>query len=217
MKKYIAFQQKLIDEGLVDTKIPNWSDEWNRSLNDGTIASLTIGAWMPVNLMSGAPDQKGNWRVAQLPQWKEGENASAEDGGSAWAITKQSKNPGAAWKWIDFITHGKGAQISADTGTFPSLKKILKSGSFIDPNTASNRKTNEYFGGQNVNKTLSEAAQRPTQIFQYLPYNPYAQSMYGDYISKAYSRQMTLEKAMDSYARALAEHGTQEGYKVTVK
>lgn len=217
MKKYIAFQQMLIDEGLVDTKIPNWSDEWNRSLNDGTIASLTIGAWMPVNLMSGAPDQKGNWRVAQLPQWKEGENASAEDGGSAWAITKQSKNPGAAWKWIDFITHGKGAQISADTGTFPSLKKILKSSSFVDPNTASNRKTNEYFGGQNVNKTLSEAAQRPTQIFQYLPYNPYAQSMYGDYISKAYSKQMTLEKAMDSYARVLAEHGTQEGYKVTVK
>ena len=41
--------------------------------------------------------------------------------------------------------------------------------------------------------------------------------MYGDYISKAYSRQMTLEKAMDSYARVLAEHGTQEGYKVTVK
>ena len=112
---------------------------------------------------------------------------------------------------------GKAHRSQQIRGHSPSLKKILKSGSFIDPNTASNRKTNEYFGGQNVNKTLSEAAQRPTQIFQYLPYNPYAQSMYGDYISKAYSRQMTLEKAMDSYARALAEHGTQEGYKVTVK
>ena len=27
--------------------------------NDGTLASLTIGAWMPINLMTGAPDQAG--------------------------------------------------------------------------------------------------------------------------------------------------------------
>ncbi len=47
MKKYIDFQQKLIDEDLIDTKTANWSDDWNRELNDGTIASLTIGGWMP--------------------------------------------------------------------------------------------------------------------------------------------------------------------------
>ena len=35
MKKYIEFQQKLIDEDLVDTKIANWSDDWNRALNEG--------------------------------------------------------------------------------------------------------------------------------------------------------------------------------------
>ena len=86
MKKYIEFQQKLIDEDLIDTKTANWSDDWNRELNDGTIASLTIGGWMPINLMNGAPDQAGNWRVAQLPQWEEGEEASAEDGGSALAV-----------------------------------------------------------------------------------------------------------------------------------
>ena len=51
----------------MDTKTPNWSDDWNRELNDSTLASLTIGAWMPINLMTGAPDQAGDWRVAQLP------------------------------------------------------------------------------------------------------------------------------------------------------
>ena len=34
MKKYIDFQQKLIDEDLIDTKTANWSDDWNRELND---------------------------------------------------------------------------------------------------------------------------------------------------------------------------------------
>ena len=217
MQRYITFVQKLIDEDLVDTKTPNWSDDWNRELNDGTIASLTIGAWMPINLMTGAPDQAGNWRVAQLPQWEEGQEVSAEDGGSAWAITSQSKNQDAAWKWIEFVTHGEGAQLSADTGTFPSLKSILQSDSFTDPTTESNKKTNDYFGGQNVNEVLAEAAQRPTEKFQYLPYNPFAQSAYGDEVSKAYTKEITLEQAMENYAKKLADQGTQQGYTVTVK
>ena len=125
MKKYIDFQQKLIDEDLIDTKTANWSDDWNRELNDGTIASLTIGGWMPVNLMNGAPDQAGNWRVAQLPQWNEGDETSAEDGGSALAVVGQSKQQAAAYKFVEYLTHGKGAQTMADTGTFPSLKSIL--------------------------------------------------------------------------------------------
>ena len=217
MKKYIDFQQKLIDEDLNDTKTANWSDDWNRELNDGTLASLTIGAWMPINLMTGAPDQAGNWRVAQLPQWEEGKEVSAEDGGSALAVTSQSKNQAAAYKLVEYMTHGEGAQTMADTGTFPSLKKILRSDSFTDPTTESNKMTNDYFGGQNVNEVLSAAAQRPTEKFQYLPYNPYAQTAYGDEVSKAYSGDITLEKALENYANKLAEQGKQQGYNVTVK
>ncbi|WEV66141.1 sugar ABC transporter substrate-binding protein [Bifidobacterium sp. ESL0764] len=217
MKKYIEFRQKLIDEDLIDTKTANWSDEWNRELNDGTLASLTIGAWMPVNLMSGAPDQKGNWRVGSLPQWEAGKQVSAEDGGSALAVPKANKSQAAAYKFVRYMTHDAGAQQMADSGTFSSLKKILNSSSFTDPNSAANKKVNDYFGGQNVNKILAEGAQRPTEKFQYLPYNPFAQTAYGDEISKAYHKDITLEKAMSNYAQKLADHGKQEGYTVTVK
>ena len=96
----------------------------------------------------------------------------------------------------------------ADTGTFPSLKKILSSDSFTDPNTEANKKVNDYFGGQNVNEILSEAAQRKVSAFQYLPYNPYAQTAYGDEVSKAYSV---------NYSKALTDHGNQQGYTVTSK
>lgn len=217
MKKYIEFQQRLIDEDLVDTKIANWSDDWNRSLNDGTLASLTIGAWMPINLMNGAPDQAGNWRVAPLPQWEEGQEISAEDGGSALAVVNQSKQQAAAYKFVEYLTHGDGAQIMADTGTFPSLKKILESSSFTDPETESNKKVNNFFGGQNVNKILSQAAQRHVTAFQYLPYNPFAQTEFGNQISKAYAKEITLEQAFANYGKALAKHGEQQGYTVTIK
>ncbi|WP_018142748.1 ABC transporter substrate-binding protein [Alloscardovia criceti] len=217
MQRYIEFQQKLIDEDLIDTKIANWSDDWNRSLNDGTLASLTIGAWMPVNLMNGAPDQAGNWRVAQLPQWEEGEEVSAEDGGSALAIVNQSQQQAAAYKFVEYLAHGDGAQTMAETGTFPSLKKILESSSFTDPDSESNKKVNDFFGGQNVNEILSEAAQRKVTNFQYLPYNPYAQTTFGDQISKAYTKEITLKEAFANYGKALAEHGEQQGYTVTDK
>ncbi len=115
------------------------------------------------------------------------------------------------------MTHGDGAQEMADTGTFPSLKKILQSDAFIDPTTEGNKKTNDYFGGQNVNEVLSAAAQRPTEKFQYLPYNPFAQSSYGDEVSKAYSKEITLEQALENYGKKLAEQGEQQGYTVTVK
>ena len=105
----------------------------------------------------------------------------------------------------------------ADMGRFKYLKKILRSDSFTDPTTESNKKTNDYFGGQNVNEVLSAAAQRPTEKFQYLPYNPYAQTAYGDEVSKAYSGDITLEKALENYANKLAEQGKQQGYNVTVK
>lgn len=161
MKRYIDFQQKLIDEDLINTQVSNWSDEWNRSLNDGSIASLTIGAWMPVNLMNGAPDQTGNWRVAQLPQWKEGEEVFSDDGGSALAITAQSHNQAAAYKFIEYMTLGKGAVTMSQTGNFPCLKSILDDPDFTNPESEANKKVNAFFGGQNVSAVLAEAAKRP--------------------------------------------------------
>ncbi|WEV63705.1 extracellular solute-binding protein [Bifidobacterium sp. ESL0732] len=217
MEGYIDFRQKLIDEDLIDTKTSNWSVEWNRKLNDGTIASLTIGAWMPVDLLSGAPDQKGNWRVGSLPQHQAGKQVSAEDGGSALAVSKTSKSQAAAYKFVKYMTHGAGAQQMADTGTFSSLKKILNSNSFTDPTTESNKKINDYFGGQNVNKILAEGAQRPVEKFQYLPYNQFAQTAFGDEISKAYSKNIPLKRAMENYAQKLADYGREKGYSVTVK
>ncbi|MEI3194719.1 MAG: hypothetical protein V8S54_02200 [Lachnospiraceae bacterium] len=39
---------------------------------------------MTANLPPRAPDAAGNFRVAAMPQWNEGENYSAENGGSTW-------------------------------------------------------------------------------------------------------------------------------------
>ena len=40
---------------------------------------------------------------------------------------------------------------------------------------------------------------------------------FGDQISKAFSKNITLKEAFANYAKALADHGTQQGYTVTNK
>lgn len=150
---------------LIDnTKTANWSDDQPR-VNDGT-ASLDIGGWMLINLMNGAPDQAGNWRVAQLPQWEEGEEASAEDGGSALAVVSPVQAAGRRLQ-VRVIDHGARAPRPWPTPVLsPSLKHShLPRTSGTDPTTEANKKVNDYFGGQNVNEVLSEAAQRKVSEF----------------------------------------------------
>lgn len=211
MQRYIDFTQKLIDEDLINVRINAWSDDWNRSLNDGTLASLTIGAWMATNLKSSAPEQSGNWRVAPLPKWTDGGENGSEDGGSSFTITAQAKDTTLAWAFVEFATHGEGAQVLTDEGgQFPSLKSILNSDEFINAD-------DEYFGDQKINQVLVEAANQDITQFQYLPYTQYATTIYPDYTGPAYMGKVRLEDALQDYGEALAEYGEQQGYTVTLK
>lgn len=207
VEKFVEFQQKLIDEDLVNTSIRNWTDDWFRSLADGTTASLAVGAWMPTNLESSSAAAKGKWRAADIPQWDPDHPTNAEDGGSVFTIPSQSKNKSAAWAFINYATHGDGAQIFVDHGNFPALKSILNGDEFKNA-------TNEYFGGQKVNEVLSRAAQMDSSSYQFLPFSTYAQSIFGDYISKAYQGETSLKKAVVSYQNALVDYAKEQGYTV---
>ena len=211
MQRYIEFTQKLLDENLINARINSWSEDWYRSLDDGTIASLTIGAWMGTNLKTSAPNQSGNWRVAALPKWGDGGEPGAEDGGSAFCITSQSKNQKLAWEFVKYATHEDGADVMVEeAGLFPSLKRILSSSDFVST-------TDPYFGDQKINEVLVEAANQKVSQFQYLPYTAYAMSIYNDIIGPAYTGETTLKAAMDEYGHKLADYGKEQGYTVTVK
>ena len=102
VKTFTDFWQKMIDEDLIDTKTVGWTDDWNKGLDDGSIASLLTGAWMPYNLLSGAPN--GGRQVAHRPdadrRWLE---TNSENGGSSLAIVKSDDKAkvAAAYKFMD--------------------------------------------------------------------------------------------------------------------
>lgn len=110
VKTFVDFWQKMIDDDLIDTKTAGWSDDWNKSLNDGSIASLLTGAWMPYNLLSGAPDGEGKWRVAQMPT-PDGSETNSENGGSSLAMVKtdDKAKAEAAYKFAEYACHNAEA------------------------------------------------------------------------------------------------------------
>lgn len=218
-KKFTQYWQRMIDEKLIDTKTVGWSDDWNRSLGDGSIAGLLTGAWMPANLVSGAAKAAGKWRVAKMPTLEAGQTANAENGGSSLAMLAGSKGAeaAAAYKFLDFALHGEGVDIRLKAGNFPASAQAMKNQQWLDSTTVndSNGKPVNYFGGQQYNKVLAAAAQDVTKGYQFLPYEVYARGIYGDTAGAAFTGKTSLSKGIANWQSKIISYGNQQGFKVS--
>ncbi len=108
-------QQKL------DARVSAWSNEWSEGFKRGTIATQLTGAWLAGHLNNWlAPDTKGLWRAAQLP-----EGAFAAYGGTFFAIARgaPAANKALAWEFIQMMTLDRAVQLGAfkSQDAFPAL------------------------------------------------------------------------------------------------
>lgn len=205
-QKFAALWQQLIDEKLL-APISSWSDEWYTGLGNGTIATLTIGAWMPANLESGVAAASGQWRVAQMPQWNAGDHATAENGGSSLAVMKASTNAELAYEFVQYANAGDGVQTRIDEGAFPATTAELNSDAFKE-------KAFDYFGGQKVNEVLAQSAADVVPGWQYLPFQVYANSIFNDTVGQAYVSGTTLQQGLADWQAKSVDYGNQQGFTV---
>ncbi|MEU9292361.1 sugar ABC transporter substrate-binding protein [Streptomyces sp. NPDC048266] len=205
-KKYTATWQKLLDEKLV-APISSWSDAWYKGLADGSIATLSIGAWMPANLSSGVASASGDWRVAPLPQWTKGEKTTAENGGSSLAVPKAAKNKELAYAFTEFATTGAGAGSRVAQGAFPATRADLESKAFLDTKFP-------YFGGQQANRIFADSARNVGADWSYLPFQVYANSIFNDTAGKAYVSPTKLSEGLKAWQDASVKYGKDQGFTV---
>jgi multiple sugar transport system substrate-binding protein len=208
-QKFVTMWGPLVSGGLV-APISSWSNQWYQGLTNGDIASLVIGGWMGVDLETGVPGGKGQWRVAPLPQYTAGTSASSENGGSSDAVLRASKNQAAAAAFVQWISTGQGAQISAGTGDFPASTAILNSASWENQPQA-------YFGGQAINQVLSRASSAVLPGWSYLPFQVYANSIFPNTVGVAYTGKGTLTAGLAAWQQQSASYGSQQGFSVTSK
>lgn len=202
-KKWTGVWNQLVEKKLVAT-IPGFSQEWFKALGDGTIATLNIGAWMPGLLEASVKDGAGKWAVAPMPTY-DGQPATAENGGGGQSVLKQSKNPALAAGFVKWLNHDEGVKPFLESGGFPSTVADLKSPTFLD-------KKSDYFGGQQINQVLGDAANNVVKGWNYLPYQLYANSIFGDTVGKSYQSSSNLDSGLQSWQKALVDYGNKQGF-----
>lgn len=197
---------RLIEGGLL-SDTPSWSDEWFKGLGDGSIASLVIGAWMPGVLESSVPDGAGKWAVAPIPTY-DGTPVTAENGGGGQAVTKQSQNPALAAGFLKWLNNDpESLEIFAESGGFPSTTAQLSDPAFVDQES-------EYFGGQQINQVLTQASSEVREGWSYLPFQVYANSIFGDTVGQAYATQGDLNAGLTAWQDQLVQYGNDQGFSV---
>ncbi|GAB7038380.1 MULTISPECIES: ABC transporter substrate-binding protein [Catenuloplanes] len=205
-QKYTALWQKMIDEKLLSS-ISGWTDEWFQALGNGTLATLVVGAWMPSNLVSGAPNGAGKWRVAPMPQWEAGGTATAENGGSAMSVMEASTRKALAYGFLEYLTNGEGVKTRLDNGAFPATTADLNSPEF-------QAKEFEYFGGQKINELFAQSSANVVPGWQYLPFQVYANSIFKDTAGQAYITPTKLADGLKAWQDASIKYGNEQGFTV---
>ena len=214
-QEFVKWWQKMIDEGLINTKVKGWTDDWNRGLGDGSIASLLTGAWMPGTLAGSAPQASGKWRVALMPT-KDGKRTNAENGGSTLSVLSSSSKATAAYRFVEFCNHDRaGIDTRLAGGGFPADTETMKDEKWLSSKTVNDSigRPLEYFGGQEYNRVLAQSAANVATGYENLPFEVYARKIFGDAAGGAYTdKSVTLEKGISNWQTKLNEYGKQQGF-----
>ena len=145
-----------VRQNKLDAKVGAWSNEWSEGFKRGTIATQMTGAWLAGHMNNWlAPNTKGLWRAAQLP-----EGAFAAYGGTFFAIARgaPAAHKAMAWEFIRFMTLNREIQLAAfkSQDAFPALLEIYDDPFFDLPL--------EFLSGQKARLGWRSAAARVTAV-----------------------------------------------------
>ena len=187
---------RMVRQGKLDAKVSAWSSEWTEGFKRGTIATQMTGAWLAGHLNTWlAPNTKGQWRAAQLP-----EGAFAAYGGTFFAVprgTPAAHKP-LAWEFIKLMTLNREVQLSAfkSQDAFPSLLETYDDPFFERPI--------EFLGGQDARVGWRIAARRITAVDVHKQ-DAFASEVIDTELDKVLERGKDIPTALADAARLLQQ------------
>jgi ABC-type glycerol-3-phosphate transport system substrate-binding protein len=157
--------------GLRDFTPPDFwnSNSWDGrvAFAEGTVGMYVAGAWLAGVLQQEFPDIAGKWAMAPLPEDKRCATTIAGDG---LVIFKGSKNPDAAWKWLEFVSAPENMTFlnlgtpDAPTTLLPPRRSLLE-----DPKTFESNPVMQGFAANMECAVVSEVIQpRYPEMEQFL-------------------------------------------------
>jgi multiple sugar transport system substrate-binding protein len=111
-----------------------YTPAWNKALNTGEQIAWVSAVWAPGTLTTAAPDTKGKWKMAPLPQWYDTKNVTGSWGGSTTAVTTDSKHKAAAAKFATWLNTDQEAlaALVKESGIYPAATSAQTSGILVE-------------------------------------------------------------------------------------
>ncbi|MFD7326946.1 ABC transporter substrate-binding protein [Streptomyces sp. NPDC059875] len=161
-QKVADFWGGLVKEGAIDNQ-PMYTPAWNKALNTGQQIAWVSAVWAPGVLTTAAPDTKGKWAMAPLPQWDTTKPATGSWGGSTTAVTTDSKHKAAAAKfatWLNTDPEALAALVK-EAGIYPAATAAQTGGALATPPEFFAGQADFYTKAAEIAKTTAPAAWGP--------------------------------------------------------
>ncbi|GAA2429400.1 ABC transporter substrate-binding protein [Streptomyces glaucus] len=161
-RKVAEFWGGLVEEGVIDNQ-PMYTPAWNKALNTGKQIAWVSAVWAPGTLTTAAPDTKGKWAMAPLPQWSKSENRTGSWGGSSTGVTTDSEHKEAAAKFAAWLNTDRDAlnALAKESGIYPASSSAQLSGAFTNPPEYFSNQPDFYTKAAEIAKTTAPAAWGP--------------------------------------------------------
>ncbi|WP_436499232.1 ABC transporter substrate-binding protein [Actinokineospora sp. HUAS TT18] len=206
--KVAEYWQKLLADKLVKPE-PGFDKEWNADVNSGKVASYVGASWASALIKDNAPDGKGKWGVAPMPQWTAGGKKAGNAGGSATAVLKGCKDPKQAWAFASWMSTDPAAYkiLIEKAGLYPAAKSLLDLPELNKPS--------EYFSNENLGAAFKEAANNTDTSWRWGPTMTQVSTDFGDAAGKVVTGGGTLPEALKTVQGKTVEAIKQKGLSVS--
>jgi multiple sugar transport system substrate-binding protein len=184
-----------VRRGKLDARVSAWSNEWSEGFKRGSLATQLSGAWLAGHLSNWlAPDTRGLWRAAQLP-----EGAFVAFGGTFFALPRDAvaaMKP-LAWELVRLLTLDPALQMQAfkQHDAFPATVGALND-PFFDEDIA-------FLGGQPARRLWRDAATHITAV-QVHKQDAFASEVIDTELDKVLDRGKDIATALGDAERLLA-------------
>jgi multiple sugar transport system substrate-binding protein len=209
-KKVADFWGGLVEEGAIDNQ-PMYTPAWNKALNDGDQIGWVSAVWAPGTFTTAAPDTKGKWAMAPLPQWNAGDKATGSWGGSSTAVTTDSKHKAAAVKFASWLNTDPAAlaALVKDAGIYPAATAAQTGGALAKAPDFFSNQPDFYTDASEIAKTTAPSAWGPNVNVAYTSFK--------DAFSKAAKDKKKSEfgDALTAMQNATVDDMKKQGFEVT--
>ncbi|CAL9624454.1 ABC transporter substrate-binding protein [Streptomyces sp. enrichment culture] len=206
-KRVADYWQRLADEGLLSSA-PMYDQSWYNGLSDGSIATVVGAVWQAGVIKGGAKASAGQWAVAPMPQWKQGENKVGNAGGSATAVLKGCENTAAAWEFAHWMSTDPDAfgTLIEKASLYPAATELLAHRQL---------KADPYFGGQNIYEVIAAASPNVDSGWTWGPLMTTTVAKLNDGLGKAWTGKGTIAQALKEAQTATLAEMRKQGLQVT--